>query len=63
MVLCLHGFPDNANSFRYQIDDLVAAGYQILTPTMRGYEPSSITTDNGYMGAVRLTKLTDALVQ
>lgn len=48
MVLCLHGFPDNANSFRYQIDDLVAAGYQVLTPTMRGYEPSSITTDNDY---------------
>jgi pimeloyl-ACP methyl ester carboxylesterase len=48
MVLCLHGFPDNANSFRYQIDDLVAAGYQVLTPTMRGYEPSSITADNNY---------------
>ena len=48
MVLCLHGFPDNASSFRYQIDDLVAAGYQVLTPTMRGYEPSSIASDNDY---------------
>ena len=48
VVLCLHGFPDNANSFRHQIDDLMAAGYQVLTPTMRGYEPSSIPQDNNF---------------
>lgn len=48
LVLCLHGFPDNANSFRYQVDDLLAAGYRVLTPTMRGYEPSSIPADNDF---------------
>ncbi|MBE9537915.1 MAG: alpha/beta hydrolase [Proteobacteria bacterium] len=48
LVLCLHGFPDNANSFRYQIDDLVAAGYRVLVPTMRGYEPSSIPADGDF---------------
>ncbi len=48
MVLCLHGFPDNANSFRHQVVDLVAAGFQVLTPTMRGYEPSSIIDDSNY---------------
>lgn len=48
LVLCLHGFPDNSNSFRYQIDDLLAAGYSVLTPAMRGYEPSSIPADNDF---------------
>jgi pimeloyl-ACP methyl ester carboxylesterase len=48
VVLCLHGFPDNANSFHFQIDDFVAAGYRVLIPTLRGYEPSSITADADY---------------
>lgn len=48
LVVCLHGFPDNADSFRYQVDDFVSAGYQVLTPTMRGYEPSSITRESDY---------------
>ena len=51
-VLCLHGFPDNANSFRHQIDDLVAAGYHVVVPTMRGYEPSSIPDDKNFSIAV-----------
>lgn len=48
VVLCLHGFPDNANSFHFQIGDFVAAGYRVLIPTLRGYEPSSITADADY---------------
>ena len=48
-VLCLHGFPDNANSYRKQIDDFVTAGYRVLVPTMRGYEPSSIPSDNNFV--------------
>lgn len=48
LVVCLHGFPDNADSFRLQINDLVAAGYRVLTPTMRGYEPSSIVAGASY---------------
>jgi pimeloyl-ACP methyl ester carboxylesterase len=48
LVLCLHGFPDNANSFRHQVDALTAAGYRVLVPTMRGYEPSSIPADNDF---------------
>ena len=42
LVFCLHGFPDNWNTFKYQIDDLIEAGYQIIIPQMRGYQPSSI---------------------
>ena len=40
-VLCLHGFPDHARSFRHQLPALAAAGYRAIAPPMRGYEPSS----------------------
>ena len=40
-VLCLHGFPDHADSFRFQLPSLADAGYRAIAPTMRGYEPSS----------------------
>lgn len=40
-VLCLHGFPDHAESFRHQLPMLAEAGYRAIAPTMRGYEPSS----------------------
>jgi pimeloyl-ACP methyl ester carboxylesterase len=41
VVLCLHGFPDNARSFRSQLPALAAAGFHAVAPTLRGYEPSS----------------------
>lgn len=48
VVLCLHGFPDNASSFRHQLPALAAAGYRVIAPTLRGYEPSSQPTDGDY---------------
>ena len=47
-VLCVHGFPDNARSFRHQFPDLVAAGYRVVAPTTRGYEQSSQPTNGDY---------------
>lgn len=47
-VLCLHGFPDNARSFRHQLPALAAAGYRVYAPTLRGYEPSSQPEDGDY---------------
>lgn len=41
VVLCLHGFPDHARSFRHQLPALAAAGFRAVAPTLRGYEPSS----------------------
>ena len=41
LVLCVHGFPDNALTFQHQFAALVAAGYRVIAPTIRGYEPSS----------------------
>ena len=48
LVVCLHGFPDNARSFRHQLPVLAAHGYRVIAPTLRGYEPSSQPADNDY---------------
>lgn len=48
VVLCLHGFPDNARSFRFQLPALAAAGFRAVAPTLRGYEPSSQPADGDY---------------
>jgi len=48
LVICLHGFPDNAHSFRHQLPFLAEAGYRVIAPTLRGYEPRSQPEDNDY---------------
>ena len=40
LVLCLHGFPDHARSFRHQLPALAAAGFRAVAPFMRGYAPT-----------------------
>ena len=48
LVLCLHGFPDTAHSFRYQMPALAAAGYHCVAPFMRGYSPTEPAADGRY---------------
>ncbi len=48
LVLCLHGFPDNYHSYDQQIPALVDAGYWVVVPMMRGYEPQSQPADGDY---------------
>ncbi len=48
VVICLHGFPDHARSYRFQLPALADAGYRAIAPTMRGYEPSSQPADADY---------------
>ena len=45
LVLLLHGFPQCAYLWRNQIDDLVAAGYQVAVPDQRGYGGSDKPAD------------------
>ena len=53
IALCLHGFPDTAYGFRKLAPHLVAAGYRVIAPFMRGYVPSSLATDHAYhLGAL-----------
>jgi pimeloyl-ACP methyl ester carboxylesterase len=48
LILCLHGFPDSALSFRYLLGDLAAAGFHAVAPFMRGYAPTSVAPDGDY---------------
>lgn len=51
LVLCLHGFPDHARSFRHQLPALAAAGFRAVAPYMRGYAPSEVPEDGPYQSA------------
>jgi len=51
LVLCLHGFPDTAYSFRHQLPALAAAGFRAVAPFMRGYAPTEIPADGRYQTA------------
>ena len=51
LVLCLHGFPDHARSFRHQLPALAAAGYRAVAPAMRGYAPTGAAPDGYYQSA------------
>ena len=41
LALLLHGFPELAFSWRYQIAALADAGYEVWAPNLRGYGESS----------------------
>ncbi len=41
LALLLHGFPELAFSWRYQIEALASAGYEVWAPNLRGYGESS----------------------
>ena len=47
-ILCLHGFPDHARSFRAQLPAFARAGFRAIAVTMRGYGPSSQPVDGDY---------------
>jgi len=51
LVLCLHGFPDHARSFRHQLPVLAKAGFRAVAPYMRGYAPSDAPADGPYQSA------------
>ncbi|WP_197382046.1 alpha/beta fold hydrolase [Mycolicibacterium mengxianglii] len=48
IALCLHGFPDTAYGWRKIAPQLVAAGYRVVAPMMRGYAPSGFPVDGSY---------------
>ena len=44
MVLMLHGFPQTAYTWRYQLQPLADAGYYVVAPNQRGYSPGARPT-------------------
>ena len=51
LVLCLHGFPDHARSFRSQLPALATAGFRAVAPYLRGYAPSDVPANGPYQSA------------
>ena len=56
LALCLHGFPELAFSWRYQMPHLAAMGYRVWAPNLRGYGASYRP---GKVSDYRLTHLLD----
>jgi pimeloyl-ACP methyl ester carboxylesterase len=51
LMLCLHGFPDNAHSFAHQFGPFAGAGYRVVAPFMRGYAPTGAAPNGQYHAA------------
>jgi 4-alpha-glucanotransferase len=62
LVLCLHGFPDHARSFRFQLPALAKAGFRAVAPYLRGYAPTDVPANGPYQSAV-LAKDAAALIE
>ena len=48
LVVCLHGFPDSAHSWRHLGPLLADKGFRVVAPFMRGYAPTEIPADGDY---------------
>jgi pimeloyl-ACP methyl ester carboxylesterase len=52
LVLCLHGFPDNAHTYGTLLPALADAGLRGVAPFMRGYAPTSPAPDGRYQSVL-----------
>jgi pimeloyl-ACP methyl ester carboxylesterase len=51
LVVCAHGFPDSAHSWRHLMPVLDDAGYRVVAPFLRGYAPSTVSVRGAYQTA------------
>ncbi len=51
LLLCVHGFPDDAQTWRRQMPVFAAAGYRVVAPYTRGYAPTSASPQGCYQSA------------
>jgi pimeloyl-ACP methyl ester carboxylesterase len=61
LVMFMHGFPDNAWSYRKQLQVFADAGYRAVSPFLRGYAPTEIPAD-GIFDPIMLGKDLEALI-
>jgi len=62
-VILLHGFPENAHSWRYQIPVLASAGFSVWAPDLRGYPPSEVSLHRSDYNLNKLVNDVAALVR
>ncbi len=48
LVVCVHGFPDTAHTFRPTLEVLAEAGFRAVAMSLRGYPPSEAPADGDY---------------
>jgi pimeloyl-ACP methyl ester carboxylesterase len=51
LLLLLHGFPDDATTWKQQMPAFAAAGYRVVAPYLRGYAPTSASPTGTYQTA------------
>jgi pimeloyl-ACP methyl ester carboxylesterase len=51
LLLCLHGFPDDARTWRRQMPAFAKAGFRVVAPYMRGYAPTGPSPTGSYQTA------------
>jgi len=61
IVLLLHGFPDNAHSWSYQMPALADQGYRAVAPFLRGYAPTQVPVDGFYGIATLATDIAELI--
>ena len=52
LVMFLHGFPDNAWSYRVQMQAFAHAGHRAVSPFLRGYAPTGDHRDPDWWSSV-----------
>ena len=53
LMLCLHGYPDSAWTWRHLGPHFAARGFRVVAPFMRGYAPTELARDGDYgLGAL-----------
>ncbi|MFV8048741.1 alpha/beta fold hydrolase [Mycobacterium sp. 48b] len=48
LMLCLHGYPDTAWTWRHVGPSFAAQGFRVVAPFMRGYSPTELARDGDY---------------
>ena len=57
LVVCLHGFPDNYETWQHQIEPFVAAGFRIVCPMMPGFAPGTEPTSGANTPVYAVSKI------
>ena len=58
LAVCLHGFPDAAPTWSLLAPSLVAAGYRVVAPWLRGYAPTAVPADGRYQTGASVADIT-----